>query len=192
MKDKILITGANGQLGKCIKDASEHFKGYDFLWADKTRLDISNDQQVQIYFEKHQPQYIINCAAYTAVDKAESEQDLAYSINETGVKNLAEACKKYSTKILHISTDYVFEGNGTKPYTPEDAINPQGVYGKSKAKGEEVLIAADIPSVIVRTSWVYSQYGHNFFKTMYRLGAEKESLNVVNDQIGCPTYAIVW
>jgi len=189
LADKILVTGANGQLAKCIKDASVNFNEYDFLFADKIVLDISKKSQVEAYFEKYQPQYIINCAAYTAVDKAESEQGLAYAINETGVKNLAEICKKYQTKILHISTDYVFEGNSGIPYTPEDKINPQGVYGKSKAKGEEVLLSANIPSVIIRTSWIYSQYGHNFFKTMYRLGAEKESLNVVNDQMGCPTYA---
>lgn len=187
--DKILITGANGQLGKCIKDASTNFAEYDFLFADKKMLDISNAEQIETYFEKHQPSYIINCAAYTAVDKAETEQDLAYAINENGVKNLLEVCEKYNTKILHISTDYVFEGNGTIPYTPKDKINPQGIYGKSKAKGEEVLLSANVSSIIVRTSWVYSEYGHNFFKTMYRLGAEKESLTVVNDQIGCPTFA---
>jgi len=187
--DKILITGANGQLAKCIKDVSVNFTEYEFLFADKITLDIGNTKQVQTYFEKHQPKYLINCAAYTAVDKAETEPELAYTINETGVSNLANACQKYGSKLIHISTDYVFEGNGLRPYTPEDKINPQGIYGKSKAKGEEVLQSAKLPSVIVRTSWVYSQYGHNFFKTMYRLGAEKESLNVVNDQIGCPTYA---
>lgn len=189
LNDKILITGANGQLGKCLKDASANFKACDFLFADKAMLDISNNNTVQTYFDQHQPQYLINCAAYTAVDKAETEQELAYAINEKGTQHLSKACKKYHTKMLHISTDYVFEGNGTKPYTPDDKINPQGVYGKSKAKGEEVLMLANIPSVIVRTSWVYSQYGHNFFKTMSRFGAEKESLTVVNDQIGCPTYA---
>jgi len=189
MKDKILITGANGQLSRCIKDTSSNFTEFEFLFADKSTLDITNVRQVQSCFEKHQPQYIINCAAFTAVDKAESEQELAYSINKEGVENLLEACQKYHTRILHISTDYVFEGNGTKPYSPEDKINPQGIYGKSKAQGEEVLLSAKIPSIIVRTSWVYSEYGHNFFKTMSRLGAEKENLNVVNDQIGCPTYA---
>ncbi len=188
-RDKILVTGANGQLGKCLKDASANFKMYNFLFADKATLDISKDHTVQTFFEQHQPQYLINCAAYTAVDKAETEQELAYAINEKGVQHLSKACKKHHTKMLHISTDYVFEGNGTKPYTPDDVINPQGVYGKSKASGEQVLLEENIPAVIVRTSWVYSEYGHNFFKTMCRLGAEKESLTVVNDQIGCPTYA---
>jgi len=188
-QDKILITGANGQLGKCLKDAAAHFKNFQFLFEDKTNLDITNSENVLSYFKQHQPDYIINCAAYTPVDKAETEQDLAFSINEAGIQNLVEAVKSYPSKIVHISTDYVFDGSGMHPYKPNHSTNPQGIYGLSKAKGEQVLLKANLPSIIVRTSWVYSEYGHNFFKTMTRLGAEKENLNVVNDQIGCPTYA---
>lgn len=191
--DRIVVTGANGQLGKCLKDvAAQQFSSnrkMDFLFEDKLSLDITNEDLLQSYFKTHQPSYIINCAAYTAVDKAETEQELAFAINEQGVKNLIETAKSYQTKIIHISTDYVFEGDGTEPYIPEDKINPQGAYGLSKAKGEQAILSDYKAAVIIRTSWVYSEYGHNFFKTMHKLSKEKEQLNIVNDQVGCPTYA---
>jgi dTDP-4-dehydrorhamnose reductase len=136
------------------------------------------------------PEYIINCAAYTAVDKAEEEEELAFKVNRDGVKNLIEASEANQCKIIHISTDYVFNGNASTPYKVNDAIDPQSVYGRSKAMGEQALTElAPSRSIIIRTSWLYSEFGHNFLNTMLRLGAEKESLNVVNDQIGIPTYA---
>lgn len=175
-----LITGSNGQLGtelaKLLPDA---------ILTDVADLDITDEQAVKKYVKEHNVDTIINCAAYTAVDKAEDDADLAAKINIDGPRNLA----KSGARVVHVSTDYVFDGLGHKPYQPEDAANPVSVYGKTKLAGEqEVLKYADI-AVIIRTAWLYSPYGNNFVKTMRRLGSEKDSINVVADQIGTPTYA---
>lgn len=175
-----LITGSKGQLGtelaKLLPEA---------ILTDVADLDITDEQAVKNYVKEHNVDTIINCAAYTAVDKAEDDADLAAKINIDGPRNLA----KSGAKVVHVSTDYVFDGTGYKPYQPEDEAHPISVYGKTKLVGEnEVLKYADV-AVIIRTAWLYSPYGNNFVKTMRRLGAERESLNVVADQIGTPTYA---
>jgi len=188
-KLNVLITGADGQLGSCIKDRVKNYPLYKFNFHNSKTLDITDKKLVETFVTKNDINYIINCAAYTAVDKAESEVDIAYKVNETGVLNLAEAANRNNAKMIHFSTDYVFAGDSDKPYLPDSTIDPQGVYGASKAAGEKALLNSKCESIIIRTSWVYSEYGNNFYKTMHRLGAEKESLNVVNDQIGCPTYA---
>ena len=180
MADKILITGAKGQLGtelsKLLPDA---------VLTDVAELDITDLNAVQNFVKENNIGTIVNCAAYTAVDKAEDDVELATKINVLGPENLA----KTGCKIIHISTDYVFDGKGHKPYTPEDETNPISVYGKTKRAGELAVLKNAKEAVIIRTAWLYSLYGNNFVKTMRRLGAEKESINVVADQIGTPTYA---
>ena len=175
-----LITGANGQLGtelsKLLPDA---------IRTDVDELDITRAHDVDNFVKKYHIDTVINCAAYTAVDKAESNENLAEKINVVGPRNLAHAAQR----VIHISTDYVFDGTGYRPYTPDDKTNPISVYGKTKLDGEmAVLYNARIP-IIIRTAWLYSPYGNNFVKTMRKLGTEKESINVVADQIGSPTYA---
>jgi len=187
--DNILITGANGQLGQCIKDVAPLFPNYNFIFTTKANLDITNGTAIKDFFKTHQPKFCINCAAYTAVDKAEEEMDLADKINHLAVASLGVICQQNSTKLIHISTDYVFDGQATEPYRTTNEVEPIGAYGRSKAFGEQSLVNNNIPAVIIRTAWVYSEYGNNFFKTMYRLGNGKAALNVVNDQIGNPTYA---
>ena len=180
MSDKILITGARGQLGtelsKLLPDA---------VLTDVAELDITNSDAVQRFVKENKIGTIINCAAYTAVDKAEDDMALAEKINVLGPENLA----KTGCKMVHISTDYVFDGKGYKPYTPEDETNPISVYGKTKRAGELAVLQNAKEAVVIRTAWLYSPYGNNFVKTMRRLGSEKESLNVVADQVGTPTYA---
>ena len=175
-----LITGSNGQLGtelaKLLPEA---------LLTDVADLDITDEAAVKAYVQKHNVDTIINCAAYTAVDKAEDDEALAAKINIDGPRNLA----KSGAKVVHVSTDYVFDGLGHKPYQPEDAAHPVSVYGRTKLAGEKEVLEYAEQAVIIRTAWLYSPYGNNFVKTMRRLGAEKESLNVVADQIGTPTYA---
>lgn len=178
--DKILITGAHGQLGT---ELSKLLPGA--VLTDVAELDITNLVAVQKFVQENNITTIINCAAYTAVDKAEDDVDLATKINVLGSENLA----KTGCKIIHISTDYVFDGKGYKSYTPEDEPHPISVYGKTKRAGELAVLQNAKEAVIIRTAWLYSPYGNNFVKTMRRLGAEKESINVVNDQIGTPTYA---
>ena len=178
--NKILITGCNGQLGTELGLLLPNA-----VKTDKDDLDITDENAVRDFVQKNNIDIIINCAAYTAVDKAEDDVASAQKINVDGPRNLA----KSGAKIIHISTDYVFDGTGHKPYTPDDATNPVSVYGKTKLAGElAVLENADI-AVVIRTAWLYSPYGNNFVKTMLRLGAEKSELNVVSDQIGTPTYA---
>ncbi len=185
----ILVTGGNGQLANAIKKASENHKGVTFVFADSDVLDITDSQKCQGVFNELKPNFCINTAAYTAVDKAETERDLAHRVNVVGVKNLAESCKKHNTTLIHISTDFVFDGERNFPYSEEDQPNPKSVYGKTKLEGEEELRAVLEKYYIIRTSWVYSEFGNNFYKTMLRLAEERESLNVVNDQIGTPTNA---
>ena len=210
----VLVTGANGQLGSEIRHlvmsyelGTDRVMSYElgimneeknnskftiqnskFYFTDKNELDITNKKQIEDFLDKNSIDIIINCAAYTAVDKAEEEKELADLINHKAVKNLANICKEKNIFFIHISTDYVFDGRNYKPYNENDKTNPQGVYGFTKLKGEEAFINSGAKGLIIRTSWVYSSFGHNFVKTMLKLSDKKE-LNVVFDQIGTPTYA---
>lgn len=186
---QVLVTGANGQLGKSIKRISPNFKPLKFVFTDVADLDITNSEEVNTFFESNALDYCINCAAYTEVDKAEEEAEKVYSINATAVKNLAEACQKTGAVLIHISTDFVFDGTKRTPYTEEYMPNPLSVYGKSKLKGEEHVQESCDRHFIVRTSWLYSEYGNNFVKKMLRLAETRKQISVVNDQIGSPTYA---
>src|SRR5690606_13072701 len=185
----VLVTGVNGQLGQALQKASQAVSGIRFVFTDSKTLDITNPENCQAIFEEFQPDFCINCAAYTAVDKAESEADLANQINVVGVKNLAESCKECQTTLIHLSTDFVFDGEKNVPYTETDLPNPKNVYGQTKLQAEQAIQALLERYYIIRTSWVYSEFGSNFYKTMLRLASERESLNVVNDQIRTPTNA---
>jgi dTDP-4-dehydrorhamnose reductase len=185
----ILVTGANGQLGKELQVLAPAFEGYQFLFAGKDDLNIANAISIQKYFSEHVIDFCINCAAYTSVDKAESEHESAFFINATSVAILASICKENNTQLIHISTDYVFDGTANQPYKETDQTNPVSVYGKSKLQSEEWALQDAPSSIVIRTAWVYSSFGNNFVKTMMRLMKEKESINVVSDQFGCPTYA---
>ena len=185
----ILVTGANGQLGSEIRALHADYP-YNFFFTDKTELDITDKNAAEEFIERIGVDTIINCAAYTAVDKAETDKEGAERINHLAVKNLAEISKKRDIQLIHISTDYVFDGKNYKPYNEDDTPNPNGIYGKTKLEGEKAMMQINPKdSVIIRTSWVYSSYGTNFVKTMLRLGKEKESLGVIFDQVGTPTYA---
>mgnify|MGYP000727043270 CR=1 FL=1 len=185
----ILVTGANGQLGKEFRIIAAAYTDYNFLFTDKEQLPIANIEIIKSYFASQSINFCINCAAYTAVDKAETEKETAFAINATAVGNLATICKEFSTQLIHISTDYVFDGVGKQPYKETDATSPLNIYGQSKLKGEELALQNNPSAIIIRTSWVYSSFGNNFVKTMLRLMKERESINVVNDQFGSPTYA---
>lgn len=180
MKDKILVTGANGQLGTELRKFLPNA-----LFTDVDTLDITNLEAVKNFVTNNQIEIIVNCAAYTAVDKAEDDFELARKINEDGPRNLALS----GSKILHISTDYVFDGKNYQPYLPEDEAKPTSVYGRTKRAGELAILENAQIAVIIRTAWLYSAHGNNFLKTICRLGAERETLNVVSDQIGSPTFA---
>jgi dTDP-4-dehydrorhamnose reductase len=186
----VLVTGANGQLGQSLQFIASNYPELHFVFCSSSDLDITNFENCQATFSKIKPQYCINAAAYTAVDKAESEPDKANLINVIGAKNLAEVCKANETILLHISTDFVFNGNKNTPYNEEDTPNPTGAYGQTKLDGEKAIQAVFEKYYIIRTSWVYSQFGNNFMKTMLRLASERDSLSVVNDQIGTPTNAV--
>lgn len=185
----ILVTGANGQLGKEFQVLAPSYPHYNFLFAGREILPIDNAEAVKSYFSNNTIDFCINCAAYTAVDKAETENEMALLINGTAVGNLAAVCKQFKIQLIHISTDYVFDGSAKQPYKETAAATPVSVYGQSKLKGEELAIQTDPSVIIIRTSWVFSSFGNNFVKTMLRLMKEKESINVVDDQFGCPTYA---
>lgn len=185
----ILITGANGQLGKEFRALAALIPQYNFLFAGREELAIENAVAVQKYFSDHPIDFCVNCAAYTAVDKAETDKETAFLINATAVGNLAAVCENFKTQFIHISTDYVFDGTAKQPYRETDATNPIGVYGQSKLKGEVLALQNNPSAIIIRTSWVFSSFGNNFVKTMLRLMKERDSINVVDDQLGCPTYA---
>ncbi|MFT3681744.1 MAG: dTDP-4-dehydrorhamnose reductase [Ferruginibacter sp.] len=185
----ILVTGANGQLGNEMQVVSKQYPAYNFLFVTREQLAIDDIDAVTKYFAEHAVDVCVNCAAYTAVDKAESETEKANAINGTAVGNLAALCKQYNAAFIHISTDYVFDGTASTPYKADHPVNPVNAYGASKLLGEQLAIQNNPASVIIRTSWVYSSFGNNFVKTMMRLMKDRESLNVVADQEGCPTYA---
>jgi dTDP-4-dehydrorhamnose reductase len=185
----ILVTGSNGQLGSEIKELSKEYS-YNFFFTNRTNIDITSKENIKDFCQTNNINAIINCAGYTAVDKAESDEINADLINRKAVKKLALVCQELNIKLIHISTDYVFDGKNFKPYKEEYKTNPQSIYGKSKLDGENEMIKINPKnSIIIRTSWVYSSFGNNFVKTMLRLGHEKESLGVIFDQIGTPTYA---
>ncbi|PIP53855.1 MAG: dTDP-4-dehydrorhamnose reductase [Bacteroidetes bacterium CG23_combo_of_CG06-09_8_20_14_all_32_9] len=186
----ILITGANGQLGSEIREQSKDFSILKFIFTDIQELDITDSLKLKNFFNSNEIKYIVNCAAYTAVDKAETDKKNAEKINVIAVSNLIKFATNFRIKFIHISTDYVFDGNANTPYTESAKTNPKSVYGLTKLKGEtEVLRYSQ--SVIIRTSWLYSSFGNNFVKTMLKLGTDREEIGVVYDQIGCPTYARV-
>jgi len=188
-KKVILVTGANGQLGREFQQLEKQFPDYHFLFVAKNELSISDENAVNIFFKDNHIDICINCAAYTAVDKAETEKELATAVNETAVGYLAKACKNYNAPFIHISTDYVFDGKGFNPYTENEQTNPVNFYGQTKLNGEQNAVKENDQSIIIRTAWVYSSFGNNFVKTMMRLMNERASIGVVNDQFGCPTYA---
>lgn len=187
---KILITGSNGQLGNEMRCIANSDICNSYIFTDVAELDITNKNDVCNFIEIHKPDYVVNCAAYTAVDMAEDNEELCYKINCTAVENIAVAAKAMGVKVIHVSTDYVYGGDSSTPYSEDDDTNPKSVYGKSKLDGEKILQRI-IPesSIIIRTSWLYSPFGKNFVKIMISLGRERDCLSVVNDQIGNPTYA---
>lgn len=185
----VIVTGSTGQLGSELKDLAAQFPDLHLIFLSRSDLSLENRQSLEEIFKTFQPRYFINCAAYTAVDKAEEETDLAFEINGTAVGLMAALCKQHDCKFIHISTDYVFDGQRREALTEADSTDPVNAYGRSKRRGEELALEHNPDSVIIRTSWVYSFYGKNFVKTMLRLMKEKESIGVVSDQIGSPTYA---
>ncbi|MGZ0015679.1 dTDP-4-dehydrorhamnose reductase [Yeosuana sp. AK3] len=184
----ILITGANGQLGLTIQELYAENSAFNFMFTSKSELDITSKRDVKSFFEKHKFDYCINCAAYTNVEQAEKTPDLAYKVNAEAVKNLAEACKESNTTLIHISTDYVFDGEKKEPYTTEDVPNPINEYGKSKLLGEAYIQDVLTDYFIIRTSWLYSKkYGKNFYKTILEKAQKEDKLSITDEQTGCPT-----
>jgi dTDP-4-dehydrorhamnose reductase len=188
--NKILVIGAGGQLGQCLKAVAADRKISEVRFADENEANILDTAGLERLFNSEKPTHVINCAAYTAVDLAEDQQDLAKAINETGAANLAHACKNTNATLIHISTDFVFEGNLVKLLTEQDVAHPISVYGQTKLDGEKAIASILDNYFILRTSWLYSPYANNFVKTMLKLGAERDELNIIADQVGTPTYAI--
>ena len=186
---KILVTGANGQLGRSMRKISGDYPQHEFLFTDMPEMDITEKAGIEAFVRENDVQAIVNCAAYTAVDRAETEIELAEKINVLGTKVLGEVAKMFSIPLIHISTDYVFCGEGCHPLKETDATAPTGVYGRTKLEGEKALESTGCEAAIIRTAWLYSEFGGNFVKTMLRLAGERDSLNVVYDQVGSPTYA---
>ena len=186
----VLVTGASGQLGQALQFLAGNYPEIAFHFANSTTANITDKTQLQLLFSQIQPDYCINAAAYTAVDKAESEAQKAHEINVVGARNVAEICQEFHTTLLHVSTDFVFDGQQKTPYKESDNTSPQGVYGLTKRQGEEAIVAVLKEHFIIRTSWLYSRFGNNFMKTMLKFGSERPSLNVVDDQIGTPTHAV--
>lgn len=187
---KILVIGAHGQLGQCLKKVAAVRGINGLVFPDESHADILNVEGLTTLFNNEKPDYVINCAAYTAVDKAEADKDKAHAINATGAKNLAVLCKAKNATLIHISTDFVFEGNEIKLLKEDDLAQPISVYGATKLDGEKEIIANLEQYVILRTSWLYSEFANNFVKTMLKLGSERDELNIIADQLGTPTYAI--
>ena len=187
---KIIVLGASGQLGQCLKSVAAKMDITDIVFPDETEGNILNPEALRRLFEKHQPKYAINCAAYTAVDKAEDELDLARKINKTGVENIAVLCKEFDAALIQISTDFIFAGNTPHPLIETDPTDPISVYGLTKLEGEQVIPQYIEKYFILRTSWLYSEHGNNFVKTMLKLGKDRDELKIIADQIGSPTYAI--
>jgi len=185
----ILVTGGKGQLASCIKDCASKYSNLNFIFKSSDKLDILNKRSLKSEFQNNEIAYCVNCAAYTAVDMAEKESEHATSINEIGTRNLAEICSEHRTVLIHISTDFVFDGNTLKSYNETDKTNPLGVYGLSKLKGELAVKQFCSEYFILRTSWLYSEHKKNFMKTMIQLSELKDELGIVDDQIGTPTYA---
>lgn len=186
---KILITGANGQLGNEFRVLANQYADYEFIFLSRQELQIEDAENVRQVFSSHKPDWCVNCAAYTAVDKAETEKDAAFAINATAAGTLAQVCAETNTGFIHISTDYVFDGSSAEPYKEDAATGPINTYGHSKLQGEQLVQQHNPDAIIIRTAWVYSYFGNNFVKTMMRLMKERESINVVSDQVGSPTYA---
>ncbi|MBP1677446.1 MAG: dTDP-4-dehydrorhamnose reductase [Bacteroidetes bacterium] len=185
----ILITGSRGQLGNEMQAAAARYPNFNYIYTDIAELDICDKAALETFIEANKVNFIVNCAAYTAVDKAEDDVELCYRINRDAVQNIAQVAVANGIKVIHVSTDYVFDGTNHLPYSENQAVCPATVYGKSKLAGEEVLLATNPLSIVIRTAWLYSSYGNNFVKTMIKLGTERESLNVIFDQVGSPTYA---
>jgi len=185
----ILVTGSNGQLGSEIKDVDTNYKNFNFFFRDLPELNICDAKALNTFILNKNINAVINCAAYTAVDQAEEDSEIAENVNVKGVLNLVNALKKVDGKLIHISTDYVFDGNSFLPYKESDPVSPIGVYGKTKRAGELFVINSDIDSIVIRTSWLYSAYGNNFLKTMLKLGHGRDELGVIFDQVGTPTNA---
>lgn len=189
-KPLVVVTGKNGQLGWELQQLVAHVEtAFDFFFTGRAELDLSDPEMISAFFQKYKPAYFINCAAYTAVDRAESEQEFTYTVNASSVGLLATECSKLNCPFITISTDYVFDGKGTVPYAIDHPADPVNYYGYTKWMGEKLALDNNPKTIVIRTSWVYSSHGNNFVKTMLRLMKEKDELKVVNDQIGSPTYA---
>lgn len=186
---QVLVTGANGQLGYSLQARANHYPAFAFHFTDVDTLDLCDAEAVRRYVVDHRINYILNCAAYTAVDKAESDEALCAQINRDAVSHLGEAAQAVGARVIHISTDYVFDGTSCRPYVETDQPCPISAYGRTKLAGEEALRAVCPDAVIIRTAWLYSEYGNNFVKTVLRLGAERDELRFIFDQVGTPTYA---
>ena len=188
--NNILVFGASGQLGQCIKAVTTVNEVNNIIFPDEAEANILDTDALGLLFNKYNPIYVINCAAYTAVDKAEDDKELAYKINVTGAQNLAELCKQHNSTLIHISTDFVFKGDKATPRIETDEASPISVYGQTKLDGEQAVAKVLNKHFIVRTGWLYSEYANNFAKTMLKLGAERDELCIIADQVGTPTYAI--
>lgn len=188
-KKKILVVGATGQLGSELQKLSSAYGAFDFIFLSEAELSILDYERLTQWFEEIKPAFLINCAAYTAVDKAETDKEIAWKVNAEAVGQMAVLCREYQTGFVHISTDYVFEGNSTQPYKADDKPAPQSVYGTTKLEGEKLAFQNNPSTILIRTAWVYSEFGNNFVKTMLRLMGDRDEISVVNDQVGAPTYA---
>ena len=185
---RLLIFGSNGQVGQCLRDQLQNFD-YEVVFCSREDIDITDKYATRSKILSFNPDIVINAAAYTEVDRSETEQDMAHAVNVTAVNTIANSCKSIDAVLIHISTDYVFDGESNQPYLENSNVNPVGIYGKTKLLGEEAIEESGCRHIVIRTSWLFSKYGKNFLKTMLRLGSTKTTVNVVSDEIGCPTYA---